>query len=79
VKHYPQQVDLAKDALVDAVMYALREGCFFPVPQPRSPYRVRDLIKWGAMRNLHTKIAEYDRLLASPGGGSTPAQEEEEE
>ena len=50
-----------KDDIVDAVLYALREGCFFPVPYPKSPYQTCDLIQWGAMRNLHRAIAEAHR------------------
>lgn len=48
-------------AIIDAVLYAMREGCFFPVPEPKPPYSVRQLVKWGAMRNLHTAVAEYSR------------------
>lgn len=48
-------------AVVDAVLYAMRVGCFFPVPAPKPPYRIPDLIQWGAMRNLHTKVAELTR------------------
>ncbi len=50
-----------QDNLNAAVLYALKKGCFFPVPMPTAPYRVEDLIKWGAMRNLHTAIAEFWR------------------
>lgn len=48
-------------AVVDAVLYAMRCGCFFPVPNPTAPYTVEQLTKWGAMRNLHTKVAELCR------------------
>ena len=48
--------------LNDAVLYALHEGCFFPVPDPKPGATVRDLIQWGAMRNLHTAIAEFCRV-----------------
>ncbi len=44
-------------ALRDAVLYALKEGCFFPVPQPTPGASVRELVQWGAMRNLHDAIA----------------------
>jgi len=47
--------------IVEAVLYAMRHGCFFPVPEPTPPYRVPDLIRWGALRNLHTKVAELVR------------------
>ncbi len=42
-----------------AVLYALRVGCFFPVPFPRPPYSVQKLTRWGAMMNMHNKIARY--------------------
>jgi hypothetical protein len=44
-----------------AVLYALKSGCFFPVPEPKPPYRVPNLIQWGAMRHLHTAIANFYR------------------
>lgn len=47
--------------LNNAIMYALRSGCFFPVPMPTPPYRIEDLVKWGAMRNLHGAIAAFFR------------------
>lgn len=47
--------------LIDAVFYALRAGCFFPVPLPRKDATVQELIQWGAMRHLHDAIAEYYR------------------
>jgi hypothetical protein len=50
-----------QQALNSAVLYALREGCFFPVPQPRAGASVRDLIQWGALRHLHDAIREADR------------------
>lgn len=53
--------DEREHAVVDAVLYALREGCFFPVPIPEPGATVRQLIRWGAMRNLHRAIAEYER------------------
>lgn len=49
------------ERIVEAVLYALRCGCFFPVLEPTPPYRLDDLTKWGAMRNLHTAIAEATR------------------
>ena len=51
----------AKDDIVKAVLYAMKEGCFFPVKPPRSPYKVKNLIKWGALRNLHRAVAEARR------------------
>ena len=48
-----------RDALVDAVLYALKCGCLFPVPMPTGKrITVKNLIKWGAMRNLHNAISE---------------------
>lgn len=52
---------LAQQKLNDAVMYALREGCFFPVPEPQRGATTKELIQWGAMRNLHDAIAEFNR------------------
>lgn len=47
--------------LNDAILYALREGCFFPVPEPKFGAPTREWIQWGAMRNLHTAIAAHFR------------------
>lgn len=47
-----------QEQLNQAVLYALKSGCFFPVPQPKPGASVRALIKWGAMRNLHSAIAQ---------------------
>ena len=47
--------------IVDAVLYALRSGCFFPVPEPKPGASVQALIQWGAMRHLHDVIAEATR------------------
>lgn len=44
--------------LNDAVLYALRCGCFFPVPEPQPGATTDELIRWGAMRNLHRAIAD---------------------
>lgn len=59
-----KQTETAVDAqtkLNRAVMYALKEGCFFPVPEPPKGATTRELIQWGAMRNLHDAIAEFNR------------------
>lgn len=48
-----------QQALNDAIFYALRHGCFFPVPEPRPGATVKELIQWGAMRNLHNAIAAF--------------------
>ena len=50
-----------EQALIRAVLYAVRNGCFFPVRKPKRTWDVRAWIKWGAMVNLHQKIAEYSR------------------
>ena len=43
-----------------AVLYALRSGCFFPVPEPdHATATTEDWVKWGAMRNLHDAIAAF--------------------
>jgi hypothetical protein len=45
-----------------AVLYALQEGCFFPVSAPRGKrITVKNLKKWGALRFLHNAIAEFYR------------------
>jgi hypothetical protein len=49
----PQQADL-----IIAVLYAIDEGCFFPVPEPNRDAGVRAWVQWGAMRNLHRAIAD---------------------
>ncbi len=40
-----------------AVLYALKSGCFSPVPEPKPTAPVREWIQWGAMRHLHDVIA----------------------
>ena len=54
-----QREQATADDLEWAVQYALMQGCFFPVPEVKPPYRVQDLRKWGAMRHLHDVIARY--------------------
>ena len=53
--HTPQQ------ELNDAVFYALRKGCFFPVPMPKPGSPTQDYVQWGAMRHLHDAIANFAR------------------
>jgi len=55
----------AQERLNRAVFYALKEGCFFPVPDPPRGATTREWIQWGAMRNLHTAIREFDRAHAA--------------
>jgi len=62
-----------QEHLNDAVLYALKEGCFFPVPEPKPGASVRDLIQWGAMRNLHDAIAAFTNA-AAPGPPPEPAR-----
>jgi hypothetical protein len=54
-----------QEKLNAAILYAFKSGCFFPVRFPklgRSQRRnIRALTKWGAMRNLHSAIAEFYR------------------
>lgn len=50
-----------QEKLNAAVLYALREGCFFPVPEPKPSAPTQEWIQWGAMRNLHTAIADHFR------------------
>lgn len=56
---------LRAQRVVDAVLYALRVGCFFPVPDPKPGASVQELIQWGAMRHLHDAIAELSREESS--------------
>ena len=56
----------AQAELVDAVFYALRCGCFFPVPEPKPGASVEDLTRWGAMRHLHDAIAAYAAIEEPP-------------
>ena len=44
-----------------AVLYAMRCGCFFPVPMPQAPCSTEALIQWGAMRHLHNTVAALNR------------------
>jgi len=48
-----------QERLNQAVLYALKSGCFFPVPEPAPGADVQALIQWGAMRNLHDAIAAF--------------------
>lgn len=50
-----------KERIVDAVLYALRCGCLFPVPAPKPRASTQELIRWGAMRNLHAAVADTTR------------------
>ena len=47
--------------VIDAVLYAIGEGCFFPVPEPGPDAGARAWLQWGAMRNLHNAIAALGR------------------
>mgnify|MGYP003395289056 CR=1 FL=1 len=53
--------DQQEHKIVEAVFYALRSGCFFPVREPTKSATTQDLIKWGALRHLHDVIAEIAR------------------
>jgi hypothetical protein len=48
-----------QERLNRAVLYALRSGCFFPVPEPSGESELSDWIRWGAMRNLHNAMREF--------------------
>ena len=48
-----------QEALNDAVLYALKAGCFFPVKEPPSGAGPQKRVQWGAMRNLHQAIAAH--------------------
>jgi hypothetical protein len=51
----------AVERLYEAVAYAMRSGCFHPVPEPPAGADMETLIKWGAMRNLHSAFAAVQR------------------
>jgi hypothetical protein len=51
----------SQEQLNQAVWYAFKEGCFFPVPAPKKGATTQELIQWGAMRHLHTAMAEFYR------------------
>lgn len=59
----------AQADLNTAVLYALKSGCFFPVPEPKPGATVEELIRWGALRNLHRAIANF---YPRPEEGSPP-------
>lgn len=46
--------------VIDAVLYALKEGCFYPVPMPDVHDGHRAWVQWGAMRFLHDAIRQLD-------------------
>jgi hypothetical protein len=56
--------ETTQEFLNRAVLYALRAGCFFPVPEPATGATVQELTRWGAMRNLHEAIADHFRTKA---------------
>jgi len=62
-----------QDRLNAAVLYALREGCFFPVPQPSPNSSVQSWVRWGALRNLHDAIAAFYPVAVHP---AAPRDEE---
>ena len=62
----PHYYGSSQEWLNKAVLYALREGCFFPVPEPKPDAGIRAWIQWGAMRNLHDAIAAH---FKGPAGG----------
>ena len=55
-----------QDQLNDAILYALRVGCFFPVPEPPSTAPVEAWRQWGALRHLHDAIARHFREQERP-------------
>lgn len=55
-----------QERLNHAVLYALRAGCFCPVPEPSREAPAQAWIQWGAMRNLHDAMAEFYRPALEP-------------
>jgi hypothetical protein len=49
-----------QQALNQAVLYALKVGVLFPVPEPKLGASVEDLVRWGALRHLHDAIRAFD-------------------
>ncbi len=47
-----------------AVLYAFKEGCFHPVPQPPAGSETQAYVRWGAMRHLHAVIAGTEAALS---------------
>ena len=45
----------------EAVRYAMRVGCFHPVPEPGRDASATEWIRWGAMRNLHDAMEQAER------------------
>jgi len=43
--------------IVEAIAYAMKSGCLFPVPEPKPGAGTEAWVKWGAMRNLHDKFS----------------------
>lgn len=64
-------LDVARDELIEAVYYALREECFFPVPRPKPKAKnsIQKWIQWGAIMHLHDAIAAYDRAVQEKDKG----------
>lgn len=59
----------SQEWLNQAVLHALKQGCFFPVRWPTGKrITVKNLKKWGALRNLHNAIAEFAKTQKSAGG-----------
>ena len=60
-------METPEQEVVDAVLYAMRCGCFFPVPEPPRGADVDTWIKWGAMRHLHDVVAKLPPAPAAQG------------
>ena len=52
------------EAIKDAILYAMHEGCLFDVPEPKPGAATQELIRWGAMRNIHNAVAAYRVILS---------------
>lgn len=48
------------ESVVNAVLYAMRCGCLSPVPNPKPGASLKELTRWGAMQNLHNKVAALE-------------------
>lgn len=68
----------AQTELNDAVMYALKEGCFSPVPEPKAGASTQELIQWGAMRHLHDAIARFNKESAARSTATRAGEGEHE-
>jgi hypothetical protein len=59
--------------VIEAVLYAMKEGCFFPLRKPKPGAGIRRWVKWGAIQNLHNAVANYTRREQAAGSNQCRA------